>query len=284
MNDTFKRYVTDIVNQIDGSVETKEDLFEELMSHLEESYQSFIKDGYDKDEAEKKVLRAFGDTMEIGHELQQAMYPYQQKLLFTLSITSIIYSFLIYLIQLFNEGDAYILWLIMSVGINVLLLLFVFNVIRANGKRQVNTVLVIHIVIYFFGLGLALGLNHFLVSMLSIYSLLIMVLAITLIYLNVIFHWEMSKLKKGFHIFNISTGLFIIVANLFAVWVFLVFSEGFTPRFLLLFIPFILWVISYIVQMAFIHKGLVKAGIAVACVPALLVGGIVLLEMFIFLP
>lgn len=282
MNKTFKKYVSTIVNEVDCSTEIKSDLSEELMSHLEESYEALINDGYSKEKAEKEALRTFGRAEKIGNEICQAMYPYQRELLFTLSVSSFIYSFLVYLIQLFNEGDAHIIWLIMSVGMSSFLLLFIFHIIKTDGKRWLNTTLVIHSIIYFYGLGLALGTEHFLTAMLSIYSILIMVLALIIIYLNVIFHWEMSRLKKGFHIFNMSTGLIIIGVNLYIIWVFLIFSEP-TIKSLLLLIPIVFWILSYIMQILFINKGAVKLGTAIALIPALLVISALSLSIWAFL-
>lgn len=282
MNKTFKEYVSTIVNEVDCSTEIKSDISEELMSHLEESYEALINEGYSKEVAEKKALRAFGHAEKIGNEICQAMYPYQRELLFTLAVSSFIYSFLVYLIQLFHEGDAHIIWLIMSVGMSSVLLLFVFHIIKTEGKRQLNTALVIHTIIYFFGLGLALGTDHFLTAMLSIYSILIMVLALIIIYLNVIFHWEMSRLKKGFHIFNMSTGLIIIAVNLFFVWMSLIFSH-ITIRSLLLLIPTGLWILSYVMQILFINRGSVKLGTAVALIPTVIVISALSLSVWAFI-
>src|SRR5699024_7839731 len=197
MNEAFRKYVTDIVNETGSSSETKADLFEELMTHLEESYETFINDGFNKKEAEKQAIQEFGDVKVTGNDLRQAMFPYQRELLFTLAISSIVYSFLVYLVQLFVEGDAHIWWLIPSIVISSVLLFFVFQVLREDGKKRLNTALVFHIIIYFLGLGLAVGLDSFLVSMLAIFCALIILLALLLVYLNVAFHREMQKIEKG---------------------------------------------------------------------------------------
>lgn len=282
MNETFKKYVTDIVNETGSSPETKADLFEELTAHLEDSYEAFIKDGFNENEAEKQAIQNFGDVKEIGNDLRQAMFPYQRELLFTLAISSIIYSFLVYLVQLFIEGDAHIWWLIPSIFISSVLLFFVFQVLREDGRKWLNTALVFHIIIYFLGLGLAVGLDSFLVSMLAIFCVLIILLALTLVYLNVTFHREMHKLEKGFHFFNMSLGLIIIAVNLFFIWAFLLFSEGLTVKSAFLLTPIVLWVLSYIIQIRFLNKGWIKASFGVAAIPALLVGGIILFQISVF--
>lgn len=283
MNNTFKNYVTNIVDQTDSSPEIKADLFEELMTHLEESYEVLVNEGFTQKEAEKEVLRSFGDEDEIGNDIRKAMYPYQKELLGVLAVTSLIYSFLIYLFQLFNEGDAHIWWLIISVSISSVLLFLMLKRNRIEKKRWRNTLLVIYLVIYFFGgLGLALGLNHKLAIIFVIYCILIVLLALILIYLNVIFHWEMSKLKKGFHLFNMSTGLLIIGANLFVIWAILLFSDGLTGRAFLLFLPIFSWLLAYIIQILFVRQGLIKSAVIFALIPALLVGSIVIFRVMMF--
>lgn len=282
MNKAFEKYITATVNKIDCSNDIKSDLSEELMNHLEESYETLINDGYSKEVAEKEALRRFGSAEKIGNEISQAMYPYQKELLMTLAISSFIYSFIVYLIQLFNEGDAHIFWLIISVSMSTVLLLFIFHIIKQDGKRLLNTALVIHTIIYLFGLGLALGTEHFLTAMLAVYSILIMLLSITLIYLNVIFHWEMSTLKKGFHIFNMSVGLLIIGVNLYFIGLFLIFSEV-TLKAFLLFLPTVLWILTYIVQIAFVNRKSVKLGIVIAFIPLLLVASVFLFIIWTFL-
>src|SRR5699024_6513679 len=123
------------------------------------------------------------------------------------------FTFLLYLAALIIERQALITWLLTSVAINVILLLFVARVLKADKKWLINTVLIGHIIVNYVGLTLALSLDSFLVTMYVIYAILLMLIATALIYLNIFFHWDMSSREKWFHIYNTTTGIIIIALN-----------------------------------------------------------------------
>src|SRR5690625_1098812 len=123
MSHSFDDFVTNIVNQIDGTEEEKADIYEELFIHLQLTCEQYKEQGFNETEAEQQAMNTFGNATSIGNQMQKAMFPLRKIMLFGLSITSLSYSFIVYIAQLISEGDAYIFWLIFSVISSSILLL-----------------------------------------------------------------------------------------------------------------------------------------------------------------
>lgn len=112
MKSKLEQYVENIVCYTEGSKQEKEDLFEELLIHLELSRDNIMKEeGIGQEEAEEWAMKLFGKEGEIGSGIQQALFPYRKELMLTLAISSILATITIYLMNLFIEGDAVIGWL-----------------------------------------------------------------------------------------------------------------------------------------------------------------------------
>lgn len=90
MNQVFHRFIEGIIRETDSNKEEREDLYEELLSHLECSFIDYQKQGYSEEEAMRTVMTDFGDEREIGKQLQQAMYPYRRGMMLGLSIASLL--------------------------------------------------------------------------------------------------------------------------------------------------------------------------------------------------
>ncbi|RKQ33996.1 permease prefix domain 1-containing protein [Oceanobacillus halophilus] len=274
MTERFTKFVDKTVQQIEGNQQEKDDLYEELMIHLELSKEQFVKAGLSETEAEKKALEDFGEETEIGSEIQQAMYPYRKEMMIVLAIGSIIFSIGIYLAQLFLEGDAYILWLVLSIMASALL--FIFSIqSRAffNRRLWMNSLLLIHIAIYLFGLLLTTGVTVPSISApLTIFASIIILLAIVLIYRTTIHDYRatdhpLPHYAKWLHVINMTAGVGVIGYILFFLWGMMVMIGSLSPVMVIPLIPLLVWISLYIWQMHLIRKRRKKGAYAVAVVP-----------------
>lgn len=259
MKSKFERYVKTIIRQTDCPEEEKQDLYEELLIHLELSKEDLMRKGLNEREAEFKAMERFGSEKEIGNSLQQSIYPYKRALMLTLTVLSFVFTVSVYLLLIFQEGDALIGWLLLSMSINSLLLMMTFNQVRfLNYRRWINTVLIVHILIHVYGYGVVSILEHASQIPLSILSGMIILLALILIYQTTIYginlQGNLVKETKRLHQLNFVLGLITIGYLLFFVWSAMMWFEGFQPFMLIMMSPFILWVVLYVAQMILLEK------------------------------
>lgn len=255
MKPAFERFVTGIVRQTDCNLEEREDLYEELLTHLECSFIDYRKKGYSEEEAIRTAMTNFGTEQEVGDQLQAAMYPYRKGMMLGLSIASLLFAYSVYASQLFIMGDAHILWLILAVLIGMaVLFVTVHPVTSLNRRLWMNGLLLVHLFVYFYGLLLATDVLPPYSVGLTIIAVLILLLAIILIYRTTIYdypskHQAFRKDAKRLHFINITLGILAVFVTLFFLWAFLLFSEGLSSVLLWLLIPIGLWMLSYAVQM-----------------------------------
>ncbi|MEK3935401.1 permease prefix domain 1-containing protein [Sporosarcina sp. FSL W7-1349] len=255
MKAQFQRFVEGIVRQTDCNLAEREDLYEELLSHLEDSFAEHRKQGYSGEEATRIVMTNFGDGSEIGKQLQHAMYPYRREMLLVLSVVSLLFAYGVYLGQLFLAGDAHIPWLVMAVlSSSALLYVTVRPVTSLNRRLWMNGLLVIHLFVFFYGLLLAAYLERPFSTILTFVAALLMLLTIILVYRTTIYDFPsdrqaLKKDAKRLHFINITTGILIVFLTLFFLWAFLLFASGLSPAFLWFLLPIGVWILSYAIQM-----------------------------------
>ena len=277
MTSVFKRYVEKIVQQTDAPSDEKEDLREELLIHLELSYAQLIKEGYSEQQAQRTVLEKFGESKIIGNQIQEAMFPYRKAMMLTLAVASLLFSFIVYLSQLFLEGDAHIAWLLLSVVVSTCLLTFTLQPMPILNRRVwVNCLLLIHLFVYLFGMLMATSVESTVSIPLTFFAWFIVLFAIVLIYRTTIFDYQSSRktLKKQvkiLHALNITAGIFIIAVTLFFLWAVLAFgSLELSPFMFLIFVPLLIWIVSYIMGMQLIAKNKKRGAYIVTAIPLLM--------------
>lgn len=281
MKAEFQNFIEKVVSQIDGNEEEKADLREELTIHLELSYAEFTKNGYDKEEAKQQAMNSFGVPNEIGNDIQHAMFPYKKAMLLTLAITSFLYSFIVYIAHLFINGDAHILWLIISVISSSVVSLFALQVLPSlDRKRWLNATLIFHIATYLIGIGFALE------PFTYILVLLILLLSITLIYRTAMYQYKpgkhlLTEQIRWLHFLNISVGLAVIGMTLFFLWGIYAFGGPDTFPYLIS-VPLLIWLVAYYAQIKLITNNKKKVAYAVATMPVMLLIGITFLLFKIF--
>jgi len=275
----FQQYIKQIVQEIDGSELDKEDIMEELIIHLQLTSEQYVAAGYDDKEAEKMAINQFGKSKEIGKQMQEAMFPFRKLMFLILAIASFIYSYTVYSMQLFTEGNAHIGWLVLSVMTSSLLLLFVLRIFPFLDRRiSLNSALILHVFIYGYGIFLASSLDNFTSIILTYFSWSIVLLTFVLIYRTTIYDYQngtteiVGRTKKVIHYLNITLGIVIIIATLFFIWGILAFGDGlFTIGMLFIPVPFIIWFVTYIVQIKLVHAKRIVGAFIVAVIPIFLV-------------
>lgn len=288
MNLRFHHFVDRIVRQTDGNQAEKDDLYEELMTHLEISSQQFIKNGLTEKQAERKAVEHFGGADEVGSQIQQAMFPFRKEMLLVLSLTSVFFSFSTYIAQLFLESNAHIIWLIISITISSLI--FICAVYRAgsfNHRFWLNMFLVIHIFVYAYGVMIAADIEGHLSILLALLSWFIIFIGIALLYWIMINDYQANRKSqyKSFirlHILNITTGIILVITTLFALWG-LLFSSEWSPSMLKIFIPLFIWLIAYILQISLLAKHK-KIAYVIAIIPILILAGTIVLLVILWRP
>ncbi|WP_153731664.1 permease prefix domain 1-containing protein [Sporosarcina obsidiansis] len=255
MNQVFNRFVNGVIGQTDSNEEERKDLSEELLSHLQCSYEDLQLEGYSKEEAMKMSMENFGDEKEIGRQLQQAMYPYRREMMLILASASLLFAYSVYLLQLFTRGDAHIIWLVLAVLVGASLLIVTLHPIQSLHRRLwMNGLLISHIFVFIFGTLLATDLDRPYSSGMTFFSLFVVLLAVILVYRTTIYDFpsarqSLRKDAKWIHFINITTGIILILITLFFLWALLIFAEELPATVLLLGVPIVLWMVSYAVQL-----------------------------------
>ncbi|MDN4608515.1 hypothetical protein [Sporosarcina highlanderae] len=225
----------------------------------------------------------FESKQEIGELVQEKMYPYRKGMMLVLSMGSLLFAYILYLSQLFVMGDAHIIWLVFAVLISTsILMVTVRPVILLNRRLWMNSLLLVHLLIYFYGLLLASDINQPYSSGLTIIAVILVLLSIVLVYRTTIYDFPSKRQRlikdtRRLHFINITTGIFIILVTLFFLWAFLLFSGRATLGFLTLLTPISGWILSYTLQMKLLANQQKAAAYAIVFIQtAVIVTGIVL--------
>lgn len=274
MTSAFHRFVRKIVKQTDGTEEEQEDLYEEFIIHLEMSSDQLRQEGLSEQEANRMAMKQFGNENDIGKQIQHAMYPYRREMMLGLAIASVIYAAAVYVSKLFIEGDAYITWLLLAMGINICLFVYILQPMPfLNRRLWINSLFIVHLFIYLFGLLLATSLEASISMLLTIFCGLILALGIVLIYRTTVFDYPANaKVKKQvmiIHFINTTIGIVVIAITLFFLWAFLAFSDGLHPVMGVLLIPLSIWILLYRLQIYFAAREKKRIAFTIAAVELL---------------
>lgn len=286
MSEVFERFVSGIVRQTDSNQEERDDLSEELLSHLQCSYEDLHSQGYSKEEAVKMAMMNFGDDQEVGKQLQQAMYPYRREMMLVLSVSSLVFAYSVYALQLFTRGDAHMIWLLLAVVVSASILTITLRPVQSMNRRLwMNGLLLSHIAIFAAGSLLAADLEFSYSAVLSIFSYAVVLLSIILVYRTTIYDYPSSKQPlqkhaKWIHFINITIGIILTYITLFFAWAIMLFAGDMNSVFLLILIPLILWGIFYMVQLKLLASKLKAPAYAIAIFEVLLVAGAAAIWLF----
>ncbi|UOR10549.1 permease prefix domain 1-containing protein [Halobacillus amylolyticus] len=100
----IEKHVDRILEQMQSPPEEREDIKEELMSHLQTAKLHYMEDGVPEKKAEKQAIDDFGKPDTIGHGFQETIYPYQRSLLYGIGIATLIFGAILYISLTFGVG------------------------------------------------------------------------------------------------------------------------------------------------------------------------------------
>ncbi|MGG3889496.1 permease prefix domain 1-containing protein [Metabacillus fastidiosus] len=269
MKSKLEQYVENIVRHTECSKEEKEDLYEELLIHLQLSRDHLIEEGLTSEKAEEKAMKLFGQEGEIGSQIQQALFPYRKELMLTLAVSSIFLTISTYLLHLFAEGDAYIGWLCFSMILSGMLLFLPLNQhVHLNKKLWMNSLLIFHTLGLLYGWLTITQLDPSITLGLTIWVWLNIALSLGLVYRTTIYDYSSNeKHMKILHVINISSGIVITMACLFLIVGGLIMI-GFHFMMLLFAIPIAVWIGLYAAQLK-VAKQNMRMAFAIGMVPVL---------------
>ncbi|GEM_PF-2437194 len=272
MNTAFERFVKTVVHETDCSREEREDLFEELVVHLECAACDYQKNGYSEEEAAEMAMTHFGDGKFVGKKLQHAMYPYRREMLLTLSIMSLLMTYGLYLSQLFIMGDWHYGWLLLGVTTSsALLFLTLRPVVVLNRRAVMNALLVLHIAVMVAGLLLAMDLLPPYSMVFGIWDAAVLLLAIILIFRTTIYDVPATAVNVStgtriIHYYNLFMGIVLVCGTLFFLYVFLIFASDGYLRLWILAVPLVVWGIVYAIQLTLLKHGRQRTAYVMAAV------------------
>ncbi len=218
----------------------------------------------------------------------------------TLAISSMVFTICVYLAKLFIEGDAHIVWLVVSMIMSTsILVLSIYPIAFFNRKKWLIALLIFHIIIYAFGATfIDGGLYSFSIvfTPLNLFWGFIILLTLIMIYRAMTHNYlannhPLPMHAKTLHILNMISGLFVIPVGIYFFTFFLAIAysgNGFSGIFKSLFSIFytffpllliLLWLVLYIIQIKLVRKKKVKIAYSIVCLP---VSGMLIILAFLF--
>ncbi len=177
------------------------------------------------------------------------MRSYLLKLPFSLSISSLLFTYTVYLVGLFTLGDAYMSWLLIGVLISSALLFSSTHPRSWMNKRAVqNTLLVLTGLAAGCGTFLASDMNQMYSSLLTIIGYLLLAGIIIGIYQTTL-RAESATDAKVLHVLSITSGIAVTLGTLYFLYIFFLFSEDGNGSIWKVFIPLMIYGIIYPIQM-----------------------------------
>ncbi|WP_077212771.1 permease prefix domain 1-containing protein [Bacillus dakarensis] len=283
MRSKLEKYVENIVRHTESSRQEKEDLYEELLIHLQISRDHLMEEeGLSLEQAEEKAMQLFGQEGEIGSHIQQALFPYRKELMLALAISSILASISIYLLHVFVAGEPYIGWLCISMLLSSMILFLPLNQsIHLNRKLWLNSLLILHTLSLLYGWLLISQLNHSTTVGLTIWEWLNIALTIGLVYRTTLYDYSSNeKHIKFLHGINITSGIMISFASLFIIVGGLIMIGELHPMMLVFASPIAIWIGLYMASIKLAKKNM-KSALFIGVIPLLLC---VLILLWIYFP
>ncbi len=257
MKKSTLKTIEDIVKATDIKKSERIDLRDELLSHIEASKVELIKQGFTDEQAEDQALLKLGEPDVIGEEIQQAVYPYRKGMLYNLAFFSLVFIFATYLMSLFVNFDAHMIWFILALIINLTVIFTTHSHNTLYSERYIlNFLLSTHLIIHFYGLFIALSIDQVSSFILISLWLVIFLLTLALIYRVTAIDSADSRdlFKQTTHILNFILAFLIIGMSLFTAWAFTAFGV-LTASMILLILPTLIWIGFYMLQIKALESG-----------------------------
>ncbi|RSL30697.1 hypothetical protein D7Z54_24685 [Salibacterium salarium] len=124
----MEKHVNKVLDQMQSPPGEREDIKEELMSHLQAAKNHHMTQGASEEQAEQQAIEDFGHSDTIGHGLQETMYPYQRSLLYIIGIATLLFGAFFYINMTFVSGEDQPIWLLIQMIIGSAITLSAINI------------------------------------------------------------------------------------------------------------------------------------------------------------
>ncbi|GGF14282.1 hypothetical protein GCM10010954_11220 [Halobacillus andaensis] len=257
----MEKHVNRVLKEMQSPQEEREEIKEELLSHLEEAKSFYMDQGDPEKKAEKKAVEEFGGSKQIGHGFQEAMYPYQRSLLYVIGLATILFGVIFHLYLTFTFGGAEPVWLLIQFLFGSLVVLTGMN-IAFVGRHfwSVNVLVLLTAMWNGVALMMVSQVYPFQMIMFSIYLLIIIVISIIFVIRHSYYASnpyqtspEQRKIQKVSFVVNIVYGVMLFTAALFVTYGMLIFG-GMGWHVLIPVSSIFAWLLFYKFQMTFIQK------------------------------
>ncbi|GAA0464257.1 permease prefix domain 1-containing protein [Alkalibacillus silvisoli] len=234
-----KQYVESILHHVELNDENKRDMKEEFTLHINQKTKAYEKEGFSKKQAEEEAISEFGESREIGKELNREIFPFRTSFLILAGLSGLLFSLLVSILTfVFHESLPYV-WFFIVLIANTSIFYFVRKPSKAASQRLILIILLLVIfLLNFYGFLLMDGLMQ---SHLLYYGLLGLYLSHALILFSQIYMGAMfqpvnvdlkmlsdQKRKTKLSI-NIFTGIIVLGVALFGLVGWLIFSPTSLP-------------------------------------------------------
>ncbi|SDJ11983.1 permease prefix domain 1-containing protein [Salimicrobium halophilum] len=274
----LEKHVEHILDHMQSPEEEREDIREELLSHLQDSYTYHKNQGDSDKQAERKALSDFGDPDVIGKGMQDSMYPFQRQLLYIIGGATILYGILFYLFVVFTSGEEYLYWLMIQFLTGSAVVLAGIN-IAWMGRHYwlLNVIVMLSAIWNGFNITIVVYTTGFVIF--SAFSILLIIAALIFMVRNSYLSTNVAEVPKRERVamkisytVNILFGVMIAAAALFIIFGFMVFG-GFSRILLIPTGAIVAWLIFFRWQMRWIRKSPVSAMIGGLVFLVAVVGG-----------
>ncbi|WP_029329180.1 hypothetical protein [Lentibacillus jeotgali] len=232
-----------IAAQTDCSRSERDDLYEEMLTHVLMRRDEEMEAGKTEEEAEEGA--------HIGDGLQQAMFPYRRELLLLLALLGFLFTFGKYITVLVQEQTALWYLLVGTVGHSAVLFFALNRTFAVNRKLWLALGLVLNLLFLITQWSWATYYD-FLVPAL----LLMLLLNLYLVYRTVLTYEQQKEHKMSRRIIHIVNITLALVGGLAALYISLIaMGFGASAGILLhVFIPMALWAVLYTVQIQLLPR------------------------------
>ncbi|WP_080872014.1 permease prefix domain 1-containing protein [Oceanobacillus timonensis] len=257
----IEKHVEDVLKQMQSPEDEREEIREELLSHLNEAKSNYISEGLSEKQAEKQVIDAFGNSHRIGRELQESKYPFQRGLLYLIGIITLLFGIIFYVNLAFVIREPDPVWLAIQLLAGSTVVLAAINISFVGRYFYLlNVLLMLHIIWNGINVVLMQSLSQWQAVLFSVYLFILIGLDLLFVFRNSYYSTNQAERKlqkQGFvkfsYMMNLLYGIIIIVVCLFFLWTFLAFTGPSVAAFIML-IPILIWLIFYKYQMRFIAR------------------------------
>lgn len=252
---SFDRYIERILDRVECEKDEREDMREEIYGHLMSAMEEYRGQGYTEREAVQQAIADFGIEEAIGEGLQRSLFPYRKELLTCIGVGMVVYSASGYLYQLLAYGNAYPIWLTVSILVGTCLILAgMYPAYLADRRIVLGSMLALTCFCAVFGLAVVEGAGAWYIRALYVLGWLLTVFSLVMIFLTAVkgagAGQESSEERKArivIHVFNLVNGIAVFACAAMLVYAGLIFG-GISPFLLIPLSIILFWAASYWMQ------------------------------------